>query len=279
MPFLYTIQSKKIKNPKAIPALKMQLVIKINKNRNVDEKLITYYSKSNSMYSQKAFSRHCLVGSMSIEAAIAVPLLLFACVAFLSLISVVAEREKVQHILADTARKLAIEAGSDQENIDYGDSPIDAEIRMDNEWIHLKKEYSVELFQGLIPLPPVHLTCMASARAWTGGTQDEYGNRMEDSEGIVYITDYGRVYHENRMCSHIYLKVHMADREEALKYPPCEKCAEKEMWNSGTFYITEDGECYHTRISCSGLKRSVFSMNKEKAVEKGYVPCERCSKE
>ena len=69
------------------------------------------------------------------------------------------------------------------------------------------------------------------------------------------MTDSGRVYHSNRMCSHIKLSIFMVDGQKARKYPPCEKCVGNAAIPGNTFYLTEDGACYHSRLSCSRLKR------------------------
>ncbi len=69
------------------------------------------------------------------------------------------------------------------------------------------------------------------------------------------MTDSGRVYHSNRMCSHIKLSIFMVDGQKARKYPPCEKCVGNAAIPGNTFYLTEDGACYHSRLSCSGLKQ------------------------
>ena len=285
MSFLYS--SKKIKGNTCFTY----------KKKNVDIKFIFIIFKR----IEKTFSRHALSASLTVEASLIFPLLLFAWLAFMALISVTAVQEHMQHLLSDTALELAYEAGMDREGVCASGAArtqnrlmsikemesrgiqeiggihlLNSEILKNDEWIHLTSDYEVRLLDGVIPLPPVHLQGTAHVRAWTGYLPEEKGGLDGDMQDMVYVTDYGSVFHTDRMCTHIYLKIYMKSREEALRYPPCEKCAAKEQWETGTYYVTEEGSCYHTRIGCSGLKRSVHSMTREEALKKGYMPCERC---
>lgn len=98
---------------------------------------------------------------------------------------------------------------------------------------------------------------------------------------IVYVTEYGQVYHLNRDCTHLRLSVREIRSEElnaarnnyGKRYSACERCVS----GSGVeiLYITGEGDKYHYYRDCPGLKRTVSPMLKSDAVKR-YRPCSRC---
>lgn len=291
----------KNRNEKAIPAL-----YKKNVNKNLTKKTYT-------LRVERAFCRHSLpaadsddrsmtVGaSMTIEAALVFPLVLFVWIAFIALTSVLRVHEAVQQSLTDAAFRLAIEAekngelvhggwmtaawldlhelsdletGGVQSVSEYNFSG--SEILMDDQWIYIRVGYRVRLLEGMIPIPEISLKNQVCIRAWTGYAPGDYRSHFGRAEENVYVSEYGQVYHGDRMCSHIQLKIYMAAENEAKKYPPCEKCHRNGGDMCETYYVTEYGECYHSRLGCSGLKRSVKRMTINEAVAGGYGVCSRC---
>lgn len=101
-------------------------------------------------------------------------------------------------------------------------------------------------------------------------------------EDVVYIAENGSVYHEDAMCSHLFLSVREVSLLEAYesrnsngaKYKPCEYC--EKLGLKGTVYITEDGDRIHSIKDCAGLKRTVYEIPRDEA--SGYAPCMRCGK-
>ncbi len=239
-------------------------------------------------------------GSLTAEAAVAVPVIIFAWLAVICLISTIRVREYVAQNLHQSVLEMAVSAGEDAMTVKLGGTfgawislktaehleeagiesvtdfnMLGSDILSDDQWIRLQVSYRIGVLQGLIPLPKVSVTQKATARAWTGyapGEDDPYGTDPKDQ---VYVTSYGRVYHEDRMCTHIYLSVHMADRSEAMRYPPCEYCGH-DADEVSTYYIAKNGECYHTKYGCSGLKRTVRRTDIGDAQGAGLMPCSRC---
>lgn len=114
------------------------------------------------------------------------------------------------------------------------------------------------------------------------------GDQEDDSQNkeLVYVTKYGKVYHEQSSCSHIKLSIQSiggsaiagARNSGGGKYTPCEKCMKKgTMVPDATYYITTEGDCYHVRSDCPGLKRMLKTIEKKEAIQKGYQPCSGCS--
>lgn len=290
--FLKKIKIKKIKIGKAIPALD-----KMDVNKNPITK--TYTPNT-----QRTFCRHPLRGSMTVEAALVFPMVLFVWAAFISMTSVVRVYESVQQSLTNTALQLAVEAGEDEasvrdgwlvrawadlssvENLETGGirrvsgySFVGSSVLEDNQWLILQVQYKVKLMEGLLPIPEISLKNRVYVRAWSGWQPGDGGLMSGEGQKNVYVTDYGSVYHKDRMCSHIRLKIYMVSEGEAMKYAPCAKCAVNSPAAPSTFYVTETGDCYHSRFGCSGLKRSVQRLTIEEAASGGYSPCGRCGGE
>lgn len=283
----------KIKNAKAIPNLQFQT--RVNKN---------YMIKRKTLQSERAFCHHSLNGSMTVEAAIVVPMVFFVWIACIALTSVVKVGETVQNELTNTVLQLGIAAGTYGDIVEkggtlgawasigrlegletggvekvYGFDFSESEIMTDDDWILLKVRYRIRLLEGLIPIPEIRMVNQVYVRAWTGCSPEENAAAASESLDQVFVAEHGQVYHKDRMCSHIRLKIYMADVSETKGYMPCEKCIGGSTDAGDTYYVTESGDCYHSRLGCSGLKRTVEQVELESALAKGCVPCSRCGGE
>ena len=108
---------------------------------------------------------------------------------------------------------------------------------------------------------------------WTGFQQ---GERTGTEGEWVFITPTQSVYHENRNCTHLKLSIKSvaaASFKKNHRYAPCGHCTKSQKMGR-MVYVTEEGECYHYKIDCSGLKRTVYMINKSQIEGKG--PCSRC---
>jgi len=114
------------------------------------------------------------------------------------------------------------------------------------------------------------------------------GYQLSDDavRGVVYVTENGSVYHENRNCTHLSLSV----RETTMgavawernnvggRYGTCDKCVREEtIFDYETVYVTGEGDCFHIRRECPGLKRTVYTLPESRKNE--YRPCSRCAYE
>lgn len=278
-----------LNNKKAIPAL-----YKNDANKNHTKNIYTLRNK-------RTLCRHSLQGSMTVEAALVVPKVFFVWVAFIALTSAVRVHEVVQNELTNTALELSLAAAEHEEIVKtggttkamyslfalkdldtggvskiHGFNMLGSDVMQNGNWICFKVTYRIELLKGIIPIPDIPMKNQIYVRTWTGyEAADEKTD--ENNQEIVYVTEHGRVYHKDGMCTHIYLKVYIVGESEAKQYSPCEKCV-KDSEGGSTYYITETGGRYHIRRGCSGLKRSVESMTMTEATNKGYSPCTRCGK-
>ena len=118
------------------------------------------------------------------------------------------------------------------------------------------------------------------AHLWTGYEIPRNPEETLKELDVVYMTENGEVYHEDRYCTHLKLSIRQVTRLEAesaknqwgTSYSPCEKCRpEQSNWE---LYITDEGDRYHSSVECPGLKRTVFSVLRSRTA--GYRACSRC---
>lgn len=101
-----------------------------------------------------------------------------------------------------------------------------------------------------------------------------------DEEEIVYITEAGSVYHRDRSCSHLKLSIKtvLPSMVEDARNEGGGKYKRCELCRSegenGIYYITGQGDRYHTTINCSGLKRTVIEIFLSQTGDR--APCSRC---
>lgn len=146
--------------------------------------------------------------------------------------------------------------------------------------MNIRIEYEIRLPVPVFTNLSAKRTEKFKMSAWTGCRED-MGRENDDS--TVYITENGIVYHEDYQCSYLQLSVRFVPYEEVESmrnlwgkiYRPCEKCVIGKAMTG--IYITEQGIRYHNSLTCSGLKRTI------RAVEKSDVRwmggCSRCSGE
>lgn len=102
--------------------------------------------------------------------------------------------------------------------------------------------------------------------------------------GVIYITENGSVYHEDRDCTHLSLSVRVITREAVAssrnnageRYLTCDRCVREETVSDGEpVYVTGEGDCFHIIRECPGLKRTVYAVPE---TEKDNLrPCSRCA--
>lgn len=242
-------------------------------------------------------------GSITIEAALAVPIFFFAVISLLYLMEIMSIRTAVRLGLQDAGKQAASEAynltavipsklerdivnsiGADRLErsiVEGGSSGIHCEKSYMSPLTgigELTAEYDVKLPIPMFHVPPITYREKMRIKAWTGYEKSSFGSEDDDT---VYVTETGIVYHRDYHCTHLELSIHMAQASEldilrnqgGGKYYPCEKCGHG---TCNAVYITDTGDRYHSSLSCSGLKRTIYAVKESEVVGKGA--CSKCGK-
>lgn len=149
-----------------------------------------------------------------------------------------------------------------------------AEI-MEDDLINLVVTYQMEVPFGLADAGKVRTYNCYLGRAWTG-----YDLTQTETQ-VVYVAKLGTVYHTQENCTHLKRSIRVVAKEDinvlrssdGSKYYACEHCGKLAR---EMVWITEDGNRYHGTEECGGLKRTIMQMNKEVAEKEGYRLCKKC---
>lgn len=242
-----------------------------------------------------------LKASITVEAAMAVPIFFFAVVCLLYLMEIMAVQTAVRSGLQYAGKKAVQEAYTvtavipsriegdivnaagaqrlDRSIVLGGSGGIDcgkSYMSMNTGIGELSAQYRVKIPIPIFGIPPVTYSQTIRIKAWTGYEKEGFGT---DNDKIVYVTETGIVYHKDYHCTHLELSIHMVPPEEVGnlrnesggKYYACEHCMKS--GNLGV-YITNTGDRYHSSLTCSGLKRTVYAVPVSEVVGKGA--CSRC---
>ena len=239
-------------------------------------------------------------GSVTVEAAVAVPVFFLAVVTLLYLLEMMAVHTAVRSGLQYAEKKAAKETCITQmlmpsrvENdviqaigeerigrsiikggIDCSGSKMSVRTGIGK----LTAEYWVKIPVPIFGTAPVKCHETMKIKAWSGYEKEGLSDIGDDT---VYVTETGLVYHKDYHCSHLDLSIRMVKmnavsglrNESGGKYYPCEHCAKG---NTGAVYITDSGDRYHSSLSCSGLKRTIYAIPVSEAAGKGA--CSRCGR-
>ena len=154
----------------------------------------------------------------------------------------------------------------------------------DDDTIDLVLTYRIRSPVSLIKLPGSFFLQRARVRAWTGReTQEDGGEEGEGEESAcVYVTETGTVYHDDPNCTHLKLSIREVDVSELayLRNNSGGKYHNCERCGGeavdGKVYITSEGDRCHSSLSCSGLKRTVRQVPKDELGD--MRACSKCGK-
>ncbi len=265
MSFLNTQTKQSISNSKTIFD-KSSLQTDFHKFTHVSRKISFLYSKriSSFLLSQKE-------GSMTIEAAIAIPVFLFAILNLLSIILMFGEYSADLADMHQRVKMLSVHAHVVSGETDIGD-----------EWIVQTKINKMESVFSYMGFPSSWTVVNCKMRKWTGYDVTK-NQESESEEEWVYITPHGESYHNSRDCRYLSLKIKSALVEEIGEYRNksgeiyriCESCKAGSI--KGICFYTEYGNRYHVSLNCSGLKRTVQTVKKSEVGSRHA--CSGCCKE
>lgn len=263
---------------------------------------LTLKPKSNSKATaQKRISfclQHILLkkisASMTLEAALVLPLFLFVILNLISVIEIYRVQSNMSVALHSTAKQMAV-YGYEFEEIgvannftclyaannvkkllgnDYFEkSPVKngfggiswsrSQIMEKDDCIDLVAEYRIKPFVSVMGFSEFDMYNRIRTRAWTGYDNSKELSQNKNQEELVYITPDGVVYHKSRGCTYLKLTISAIDMdllknkrsEDGSIYYACEDCGNKA---DGTVYITNYGNRFHSTLRCSKLKRTII---------------------
>jgi hypothetical protein len=181
---------------------------------------------------------------------------------------------KVREYLGDGLEKSCVTGGYD------GVSYLWSRVLMGNDIIDLRADYYVHPMISLIGFKEFKVRSRYYGHAWTGYDIDMGLGAEYDEDEVVYVTEYGEVYHRNIDCSHLRLKVRSIGYDAVShernvgggRYRPCELCGGGIA--GGNVFVTDHGDKYHSTTSCSGLKRKIYTIRLSEVG--GRPPCSSC---
>lgn len=244
-------------------------------------------------------------GSLTLEAAIVVPIFFFAMLCLAYLLEMMAIQTTVRNALYSAGKEAVQQAYTgavltsneleqrivanvgidrlERSMIAGGAGGIDCSETKSN-WstgvMDLKVQYQVEIPILMFRITPVTCEETLRVKGWTG-----YVSTIEDvtREDTVYVTDTGIVYHQDADCTYLDMSirsVHVESIEELRNqsggiYYACESCGEDKT-DSKLRYITDYGTRYHTSLECKKIHRNVYAISIDEAY--GLGGCSKCVK-
>ncbi len=253
----------------------MQMSGKNQKNQNIPLKIkiksifaLATPDATAKQNSLKGILLHLKKASLTVEAAMAVPIFFMMLICIISIMAVYSQTLDKMTALRDSAETAAVAvlAASDEESI-------------------IELSEVIEFSPYFMPdkLSVVSIRCTGYARAWTGRSSDDSKEKGEEEAAVyVYVTESGTVYHTSSSCTHIKLSISSVSSSsvEGLrnssggKYKACEKCVGSSA-AADTVYITSYGDRYHNSSACSGLKRTVKMVDLSTLSD--MKECSRCA--
>lgn len=244
-------------------------------------------------------------GSLTLEAAIVVPIFFFAMLCLAYLLEMMAIQTTVRNALYNAGKEAAKQAYAGAiltsgeleqqivENIGIdrlgrsvvfqGVNGIDCGKTKCN-WstgvMDLSARYQVEIPILMFRITPITCEETLRVKGWTGYVSSASGDTKED---MVYVTETGMVYHKDSKCTYLDMSIRSVqmDHIEELrnqsggKYYACEFCGDDKT-DSRTRYITDYGTRYHTSLECRKIHRNIYAISIDEAY--GLGGCSKCVK-
>lgn len=261
---------------------------RLQMQRKENDSSLTHHFFVNSSPIKERTSAFTSNGSITVEAAFAVSLFFFAAICLVTMLEIMSIQTSVNNALHAVGKEYMAEAylrpfmspgeiekkvvdhiGKERLDKSYivdgcaGLDLSDSKKYWDTTIMDLTAKYQIEIPIAVFRIPMLWQTETVRVKGWTGR---EWQFHELEHQKLVYVTDYGVVYHADRYCTYLDLSIralNKADVEEyrsqnGSKYKACMLCAFS--MNQDQVYITDYGERYHGSLECSGLKRSVYAV-------------------
>jgi len=243
-------------------------------------------------------------GSMTIEAALLLPLFLFFFLHLGGVIEMLRLHGKLETALWNVGNQVALYTETFQEQVqklpdvslsyllirsqvsdmlgrDYlekaplvqgteGLSYLRSRYLDDNECVDIIVTYQIEPILIFFPFSYRRMSNRYYARAWTG--YDVNKNRGEGS--YVYVSARGEVWHSSPECSYLYHQVQKVSAKYLVNtdYAICDFC--RNQGPGEYLYYTEQGEKYHLIKNCTAIYKDIRAI--VWSPDLPYRACSRC---
>jgi hypothetical protein len=281
------------------------IIIKKFSNRKEKDSLLANHYPLYFHKTQERASAFTSKGSITLEASLVVPIFFFAMLCLVYLLEVMSIQMTMRNAIYSVGKEIAQQAYSspmistygiqqhiiknigaeklDKSIISGGTEGINCNNSVSN-WntavIDLSVQYQLEIPILMFRIPIISCEEMLRVKGWTGyaAGAEEMGQNQ-----VVYVTDYGLVYHKSMNCTYLELSIQAVRASEidtlrsesGAKYYPCESCGEGPV-TSGRVYITNYGNRFHTSLDCSKVKRNIYAVPLDEVY--GLGGCSKCVK-
>lgn len=242
-------------------------------------------------------------GSLTLEAAIVVPIFFFTMLCLAYLLEMMTIQTTVRNGLYSAGKEAAKEAyagniltvgelerqiieniGREQLNnsiVSGGADGIDCggtTFHRITGVMDLSVEYQVKIPILMFRIAPITCEETLRVKGWNG----YISNAVElTKDKTVYVTDTGIVYHKDAHCTYLDMSVQSVQRDavsdhrnqSGAKYYACEACG-KTQTESAIVYITLYGTRYHTSLECKKITRNIYAISIDEAY--GLGGCSKC---
>ncbi len=232
--------------------------------------------------------------SLTVEAALAFPIVLFVLCGMLFFFRVLQMEYMTHGALYTSGSSLALELEAEDDGIgkamgyfyhelskeDFPFHHIVAgkmgirwkDTQLSGEYVDLRIQYDCKMPFHFLGLRNIPIMQRVRIKKWVGYQK---GSGDDAEEPWVYLTENGSVYHITRECTHLCLSIHTMGTNAAVQagYTSCSLCGSKSS-DHDFYYVTEEGDRYHTKLDCSGLKRTVYMIRLSQV--NGKRVCSRC---
>ena len=244
-------------------------------------------------------------GSITLEAAVVVPIFFFAMVCISYLFEIMAIQTDMRNALYNVGREWAQKAyvstlishqDMEQEIVSIigrerlersmvvaGAEGLDCSRTRNDVFtgeLRLSLCYQLNIPVLMFRIPIISQEETLKVKGWNG-----YINSfsLPETEEKVYLTNYGLVYHKDRNCSYLEVSVRAVDATKIQelrnvsggKYYPCLFCKNTPS-KGGKLYVSDFGKRYHNSLECSRIKRNVYAVPLDEVY--GLGGCSKCVK-
>lgn len=247
--------------------------------------------------------------SLTLEAALSLPLFLYAGVILMMPFRILDVQRQVQAVAEQVSESIGETAcisrfgeeetfWNSQAAFAYAQAAVRAKLKPlpvegvslgrsslleDGESIDLVVDYEIRLPFSVFRLEHVSQTVRSCRRAWVGieGLTGEMGGEGDERDEVVYIGQKSTRYHIRSTCHYLYNDLRSVPASEIAyrrnqggsTYSPCARCGSEA---GSTVYIMPSGRHYHSSPSCSAINAYVKAVLKSEVEYLGA--CSYCSR-